>query len=149
MKLSTKSRYALRAVIDLICHSEGNPVSVADICKRQGLSFDYVEKLFTKLRKAKLLKSIRGFQGGYIISKPPKEITVKDIIKAVEDSLNIVFCVDLAGEGKDNCPRSNNCLTRPLWKKINEKIDEIISSTTLEDLAKEKIFNHKRGNNKC
>ncbi|MDI6786229.1 MAG: Rrf2 family transcriptional regulator [bacterium] len=136
MRFSTKGRYALRAVVDLACHFKERPVSIADICKRQKLSFDYVEKLFIKLRKAGLLKSVRGSQGGYIINKLPNEITAGDIIKIVEGPISPVFCVDPEVERIDKCPRSNDCLTRPLWEKISKKINEVLSSTTLEDLAK-------------
>lgn len=136
MRFSTKSRYALRAVVDLASHSNGRPISIPEICQRQGLSSDYIEQLFIRLKKAGLLKSVRGSQGGYLLTKPAGSITVGDIIRTVERPLTPVICLDREGEGIKECSRSKECLTKSFWEKVNEKIGEVLDSTTLEDLAK-------------
>ena len=130
MKLSTKGRYGVRAMVDLAINYGESPMSIKSIAKRQNISELYLEQLFSPLRKAKLIKSIRGAQGGYVLNKHPKDISVSDIINVLEGPIEISSCVD-TGE-YDNM---NVCPTRLLWKKIKKSIDEVTESVTLQDMA--------------
>jgi len=130
MKLSTKGRYGVRAMVDLAINYGESPMSIKSIAKRQNISELYLEQLFSPLRKAKLIKSIRGAQGGYVLNKHPKDISVSDIINVLEGPIEISSCVD-TGE----CDNINVCPTRLLWKKIKKSIDEVTESVTLQDMA--------------
>ncbi|KGN02980.1 transcriptional regulator [Clostridium novyi A str. 4570] len=130
MKLSTKGRYGVRAMVDLAINYGESPMSIKSIAKRQNISELYLEQLFSPLRKAKLIKSIRGAQGGYVLNKHPKDISVSDIINVLEGPIEISSCVD-TGE----CDNMNVCPTRLLWKKIKKSIDEVTESVTLQDMA--------------
>ncbi|KEH87777.1 transcriptional regulator [Clostridium novyi A str. 4540] len=130
MKLSTKGRYGVRAMVDLAINYGESPMSIKSIAKRQNISELYLEQLFSQLRKAKLIKSIRGAQGGYVLNKHPKDISVSDIINVLEGPIEISSCVD-TGE----CDNMNVCPTRLLWKKIKKSIDEVTESITLQDMA--------------
>ncbi|GAB6149762.1 RrF2 family transcriptional regulator [Clostridium novyi] len=130
MKLSTKGRYGVRAMVDLAINYGESPMSIKSIAKRQNISELYLEQLFSPLRKAKLIKSIRGAQGGYVLNKHPKDISVSDIINVLEGPIEISSCVD-TGE----CDNMNVCPTRLLWKKIKKSIDEVTESITLQDMA--------------
>ncbi|MFU0823984.1 RrF2 family transcriptional regulator [Clostridium sp.] len=130
MKLSTKGRYGVKAMVDLAIRYGGNPVSIKSIAERQNLSEFYLEQLFAPLRRAKLIKSIRGAQGGYILSRPPKDITVADIINVLEGPIEISSCLD-----KAECDNMDICPTRLLWEKIRKSIDDVTSSITLQDMA--------------
>ncbi|ABK61898.1 MULTISPECIES: RrF2 family transcriptional regulator [Clostridium] len=130
MKLSTKGRYGVRAMVDLAINYGESPMSIKSIAKRQNISELYLEQLFSPLRKAKLIKSIRGAQGGYVLNKHPKDISVSDIINVLEGPIEISSCVD-TGE----CDNMNVCPTRLLWKKIKKSIDKVTESVTLQDMA--------------
>ncbi|KGM96180.1 transcriptional regulator [Clostridium novyi A str. 4552] len=130
MKLSTKGRYGVRAMVDLAINYGEAPMSIKSIAKRQNISELYLEQLFSPLRKAKLIKSIRGAQGGYVLNKDPKDINVSDIINVLEGPIEISSCVD-TGE----CDNMDICPTRLLWKKIKKSIDEVTESVTLQDMA--------------
>lgn len=136
MKLSTKGRYGLRAVIDLALHSEEEAASISSIAERQALSESYLEQLMGKLRKAGLIRSIRGAQGGYQLSRPPEEISVGDILRALEGDLNPVDCSAIRGDG-EGCTGQDACVTKYVWKKIsdsiNQAVDEIMLSTLIEE----------------
>ena len=121
MKLSTKGRYGVKAMVDLAIHYGGSPVSIKSISQRQNISEYYLEQLFSSLRKAKLIKSIRGAQGGYILNRQPEDITVSDIIEVLEGPIEISDC----------------CATRLLWKKIKTSIDEVTNSVTLKDIVED------------
>ena len=113
MKLSTKGRYGVKAMVDLAIHYGGSPVSIKSISQRQNISEYYLEQLFSSLRKAKLIKSIRGAQGGYILNRQPEDITVSDIIEVLEGPIEISDCLDGV-----TCNNVDCCATRLLWKKI-------------------------------
>lgn len=132
MKLSTRGRYGVRAMVDLAIHYGKTPVSIKCISERQGISESYLEQLFSPLRKAKLIKSIRGAQGGYVLSREPKNITASDIIEVLEGPIEISSCVD---EGVCNSKNYDCCSTRLLWSKIKTSIEEIMQSVTLQDLT--------------
>lgn len=132
MKLSTKGRYGVRAMVDLAIHYGEVPVSIKIISERQGISESYLEQLFSPLRKAKLVKSVRGAQGGYILNKEPKDITASDIIEVLEGPIEISSCVD---EGVCSNSNIDCCSTRLLWGKIKKSIDDVTKTVTLQDLA--------------
>lgn len=135
MKLSTKGRYGLKAMIDLAVHSTDGQVVLKSIAERQGISENYLEQLFALLKKAKLVKSIRGSQGGYILARETEKITVGDILRALEGSLAPVDCV--LEDKNSGCSRSGECVTRSVWKKIYDKINEAVDSITLSDLTED------------
>lgn len=132
MKVSTKGRYGLRLMVDLATNNTSAPTSLKEIARRQNISDKYLEQIVTQLNRAGLVKSIRGAQGGYILTKSPEEITVGDVLNAVEGSLRIVDCVD----NKDYCDKSSSCATSYVWSQINSAISDVIDNITLKDLAK-------------
>lgn len=129
MKLSTKGRYGVKAMVDLAIHYGGEPVSIKSISERQNISEYYLEQLFSPLRKANLIKSIRGAQGGYILSREPKDITVAEIMDVLEGPIEISDCLE-----DGNCTNVDCCATRLLWAKVKESIDKVFEATTLEDI---------------
>ena len=132
MKISTKGRYALRLMIDLAMNSVGEPVSLKDVAKRQGISEKYLEQIISVLNRAGYVKSIRGAQGGYLLRRAPEEYTVGLILRLTEGSLAPVTCVE---DGDFPCERQENCVTVILWKKINDAINSVVDSITLQDLV--------------
>ena len=132
MKLSTKGRYGVKAMVDLAINYGEAPVSIKTISKRQNISEYYLEQLFSSLRKAKLIKSIRGAQGGYILNRQPEDITVSDIIEVLEGPIEISDCLDGV-----TCNNVDCCATRLLWKKIKTSIDEVTNSVTLKDIVED------------
>lgn len=135
MKLSTKGRYGLRALIDLALYSENETVSIASISARQNISESYLEQLIAKLRKAGLVTSVRGAGGGYKLAKPASEISVGDILRALEGSLDAVKCPGL--EEKNSCDGSEFCVTKYVWQKINDSINRTVDEIKLEQLVEE------------
>ncbi|MCD6300296.1 MAG: Rrf2 family transcriptional regulator [Dehalococcoidales bacterium] len=131
MKLSTKGRYSIRAMIDLALHSDEGPILIRDIAKRQRISERYLEQLFIPLRITGLVRGIQGAHGGFILVKPPAEIRLSEIIRATEGSMAPVNCVD----EPRLCSQSSVCQTRYVWAKIKRAIDKVLESTTLQDLA--------------
>ncbi len=134
MKLSTKGRYGLRALIDLALHSEQEAVSIACIAARQNISESYLEQLIAKLRKAGLVSSVRGAGGGYILARPAGEISVGDILRALEGSLDPVQCPGLKEEG---CSGADGCVTKYVWKRINDSINQTVDEIKLSQLIEE------------
>ena len=132
MKISTKGRYALRLMMDLAETSEENPVSLRDVAARQGISEKYLEQIISVLNRAGYVKSIRGAQGGYLLRRAPEEYTVGMILRLTEGSLAPVTCVE---DGDFPCERQENCVTVILWKKINDAINSVVDSITLQDLV--------------
>ena len=132
MKISTKGRYALRLMIDLAMNSVGEPVSLKDVAKRQGISEKYLEQIISVLNRAGYVKSIRGAQGGYLLRRAPEEYTVGMILRLTEGSLAPVTCVE---DGDFPCERQEHCVTVILWKKINDAINSVVDSITLQDLV--------------
>jgi len=135
MKLSTKGRYGTRAMLDIALNSNGNPVLLKDIAKRQQVSESYLEHIMASLKAAGLIESARGAKGGYYLSKLPKQIRVNQIINCLEGSLAPVECVDKPSV----CPRSKTCVTIDLWKKMKDAIDEVVKSTTLQNLVEQHL----------
>jgi len=131
MKLSTKGRYSIRALIDLALHPDEGPILIRDIAKRQRISERYLEQLFIPLRVAGLVRGIQGAHGGFILIKPPAEIRLSEVIRATEGSTAPVNCVD----EPRLCLQSSTCPTRYIWAKIKRAIDKVLESTTLQDLA--------------
>ncbi|MEE0419024.1 MAG: Rrf2 family transcriptional regulator [Lachnospiraceae bacterium] len=135
MKLSTKGRYGLRALIDLATYSEDETVSISSIAARQNISESYLEQLVGKLRRAGLVTSIRGAGGGYRLAKPSEEISVGDILRALEGNLDAVECPGLKAE--NGCQGADNCVTKYVWQRINESITEAVDDIKLSQLIEE------------
>jgi Rrf2 family protein len=135
MKLSTKGRYGLKAMLDLAVHNSEGYISLKSIAERQEISENYLEQLFAILKKAELVKSIRGAQGGYIIANRPEAVTVGSILRALEGSLAPVDCVTEVEPVM--CDRSGKCITKFIWTRIRDKINEVVDSITLQDLVDE------------
>ena len=135
MKLTTKVRYAVSAMCDLALNfNPGKPVQVKDIAARQNLSVLYIEQLFNKLKKAKLIRAIRGPKGGYMLAGKPSKIKIGDIFRVVEGPIALVGCVD-RGPSKMDCVMSSKCSTKPLWARLSKLIENVLDSTTLADLC--------------
>ncbi|WP_346887302.1 Rrf2 family transcriptional regulator [Clostridium sp. UBA1056] len=130
MKLSTKGRYGVKAMVDLAINYGKSPISIKSISSRQNISEYYLEQLFSGLRKAELIKSIRGSSGGYILAKDPKEITVYQILEVLEGPIEISTCLE-----SDGCNNIDCCATRIVWKKIKDSIDSVTTSITLQDIV--------------
>ncbi|MCJ7689897.1 MAG: Rrf2 family transcriptional regulator [Clostridiaceae bacterium] len=130
MKLSTKGRYGVKAMVDLAINYGEQPVSIKNISQRQNISEYYLEQLFSSLKKAKLIKSIRGAQGGYILNRAPGEITIQDVINVLEGPIEVSNCLEDSACNNIDC-----CATRLLWKKIKDSIDSVTSSITLKDIV--------------
>ncbi|MBL4765475.1 MAG: Fe-S cluster assembly transcriptional regulator IscR [Colwellia sp.] len=133
MKLTSKGRYAVTAMLDVTIHGALGPVSLADISERQGISLSYLEQLFSKLRKGGLVNSIRGPGGGYRLGKCSAEIAVADVISAVNESVDATKC-----QGKGNCQGGEQCLTHSLWEGLSERIEEFLKNITLAELVAKK-----------
>ncbi|MBE9477737.1 MAG: Rrf2 family transcriptional regulator [Chloroflexi bacterium] len=131
MKLSTRGRYAVRAMLDLALQSGGGPTLIKDISERQQISRLYLEQLFTRLKAAGLVRSVRGPRGGFMLTRPPREIRFSDIVQAMEGSMAPVECVD----DTMLCSRADSCVTRRVWAEVKEAMDEVLTATTLEDLV--------------
>lgn len=131
MKLSTKGRYGLRALIDLAAYSEEEPVSISSIASRQGISERYLEQLMSLMKKAGLIKSVRGASGGYTLARKASEISVGDILRSLEGSLEPVNCGALHEEG---CDASGTCVTKFVWQKINDSIQQTVDEIKLDSL---------------
>ena len=137
MKLSTKSEYGLRAMLNIAMNGARGATSITDIAKEEGLSVAYLEQLMNKLRRQGLLESVRGPKGGYILSKDTGDITVGDIVKTLEGSLYSAQCV-AANRGSQNvCKKSKGCVPRLVWVKLAKTIGECLDSITLEELCVE------------
>lgn len=133
MLVSTKGRYGLRSMVDLAINGANNPLPLRVIAERQGISESYLEQVFATLRKAGLVKAVRGSFGGYVLARSASAITVEEVLTTLEGPLIPVTCVE--DSASTNCPRIESCLTYPLWKDLSNKIEEILSSTTLQDLV--------------
>ena len=131
MKISTKGRYALRLMLDLAQNSRGEAVALRDISARQEISTKYLEQIVSTLSRAGLLKSSRGAQGGYRLTRQPEEYTVGEILRITEGELAPVACLDTDAEP---CPRADDCLTLPFWKGMEKAIEDYVDHVTLKDL---------------
>lgn len=134
MRLSTQSRYGVRAIFDIAYHSEGLETQVKDISRRQGISPRYLEQIFQKLKRAGIVGSKRGPSGGYFLSKKPEEIKVGDIIRTTEGSIDPVLCLD-PGDSTQPCDRLGECVTRLIWNEAGNRLKEYFDSVTVKDLC--------------
>ncbi|MGD8908220.1 MAG: Fe-S cluster assembly transcriptional regulator IscR [Chromatiales bacterium] len=129
MKLTTKGRYAVTAMLDLALHYGEGPITLADIAQRQGISLSYLEQLFSRLRKRSLVASVRGPGGGYSLGKEAKEIFVGEVISAVDENMDTTRC-----HGAHNCQNNERCLTHDLWSDLSNQIYNYLNNISLQDL---------------
>ena len=132
MRISTKGRYALRLMLDLAMNESGEPIRLKDVAERQGISDKYLEQIIAVLNKSGYVKSTRGAQGGYSLKKSPSEYTVGMILRLTEGSLAPVACVE---DGEDACDRCDGCATMKLWAKVNDAVNNVVDTVTLQDLV--------------
>ena len=130
MKLSTKGRYGLRAAVDLALYAKEEPISISNIAAKEGLSESYLEQLFAKLKKAGIVHSIRGTNGGYQLARPASEITVGNVLRALEGNMVVVDCP----YNEEACAKFGSCVTKYVWKRINNSISETMDAMTLEEI---------------
>ncbi len=131
MRLTTKGRFAVTAMIDLALNSGEGPVTLAAISERQKISLSYLEQLFGKLRRYGLVESVRGPGGGYCLARQDADITIADVVRAVDEMLDATQC-----GGLQNCRQAQRCMTHELWSTLNDRIYEFLSSVTLADEVK-------------
>ena len=137
MRLTSKGRYAVMALVDLARFDNIKPVSLRDISLRQGISLDYLEQIFSKLRKKEIVQSVRGIQGGYILNKKTKEIKLNNIFEAVDEKVKTVQCKK---ESKKGCHgKATKCLTHNLWDELESHINNFFAKKSLDDLVKDNI----------
>jgi len=130
MRLTTKGRYAVTAMLDLAIHATESPVPLADISQRQGISLSYLEQLFARLRRQGLVKSARGPGGGYRLNRVPEEITVVEVLNAIDEKIDTTRC-----GGKGDCQDGQPCLTHDLWFDLSKQISDFLSGISLGDLV--------------
>lgn len=130
MRLTTKGRYAVTAMLDLALHATQGPVSLADISERQGISISYLEQLFAKLRRKQLVTSVRGPGGGYRLSRDGSTIFVAEVIDAVDESVDATRC-----QGLGDCQNGETCLTHDLWQQLSAEIHRFISGISIQSLV--------------
>ncbi len=134
MRLSTKAQYAVRALVDLSLHSGGKPVALREISRREEIPLNYLEQLFLRLRKGRIIDSVRGPGGGYVLARSGSQIKISEIVATVEEPLNPLSCLD---EGEGPCSRGARCITHNVWKGLGERIHGFLDSINLEDLTLE------------
>lgn len=130
MKMTTKGRYAVTAMLDLALHDEDGPVNLADISRRQDISLTYLEQLFSKLKRHELVESARGPGGGYRLAHDIDDVSVAKIIYAVDEPVDVTRC-----GGQQNCQGDERCLTHDLWMELNRHVSEFLNGITLGDLV--------------
>lgn len=133
MRLTTKGRYAVTAMLDLALHAEQGAVALADISKRQGISLSYLEQLFSKLRQNALVSSIRGPGGGYLLARNHAEISIASIVEAVDEAIDTTKCRE-----KGDCQNGDTCLTHHLWLDLSKQIHTFLSDISLYDLMEKR-----------
>ena len=143
MRISTRGRYALRMMLDMALADSGKPVRVKEIAERQEISEKYMEQIMSILNKAGFVRSVRGPQGGYFLTRKPEEYTVGMILRLTEGSLSPVDCLD---EGAENCPRQESCVTFILWRQLDDAIRGVVDKVTLQDLVD---WSHVQGQDYC
>ena len=132
MKLSTRSRYGTRLILDMAQHFNEGPIQLGDIAKRQDVSVKYLEQIIIPLKKANYIESVRGPKGGHFLTKSPEEITLGEIVALLEEGTSLVECTDDAGV----CQRADICPTRLIWKEVSEAMFDRLQAITLADLVK-------------
>lgn len=135
MRISTKGRYGLRAMLDLALHSDGTQMALMNIAQRQDISINYLEQVFSMLRKAGLVNSVKGAQGGYTLAKSPEKITVGAVLRALEGDLKVVE--DDAPGNVSESGSAQACIRRCVWSRINESIDKVVDQISLADLIED------------
>jgi len=144
MKLSTRSRYGTRLLLDMAQHYNQGPIQLGEIARRQGISVKYLEQIIIPLKKARFIDTVRGPKGGHLLARPPAEITVAEIVTLLEDGVSLVECTERA----EICGRADTCPTRPIWKEASQAMINALKSITLADLvekarvAKNKELSH-------
>jgi len=138
VRLSTKGRYAVMAMVDLAKHGQGEPISLAEIAERQEISLSYLEQLFAKLRSASLVKSVRGPGGGYLLAHGPEGTRISDIILAVDEPIRATRCTPGAPTGCSG--NKSRCLTHDLWEELGNQIHLYLSSVTLADVCAQRVL---------
>lgn len=133
MRLTTKGRYAVTAMLDLAIHGQAKPVSLNDISGRQGISLSYLEQLFAKLRRCDLVSSVRGPGGGYRLARNGAEISIAQVVDAVNESMDATRC-----QGKGDCQDGDQCLTHHLWQDLSSQIHAFLSDISIADLVNKK-----------
>ena len=133
MRLTSKGRYAVTAMLDVALHTESGPVPLADISERQGISLSYLEQLFSRLRKNGLVSSVRGPGGGHVLGKNSEEIAVSEVILAVDETVDATRC-----QGLGDCQDGVSCLTHSLWVNLSERIHDFLNSISLAELVENK-----------
>ncbi len=135
MRLTTKGRYAVRALWCLSKHTKDKPTPLSIVAKDQDISLNFLEQLFVHLRKQGIVASVRGPRGGYKLAKDPKDITIGEVLRAVGESTYPVFCTETGLPDSKQCPRADDCVTHLLWIKLGKTINEFLDSTTLEEIG--------------
>ena len=138
MRLSTKGRYAVMAMVDLAKHGKGEPISLAEIAERQEISLSYLEQLFAKLRAANLVKSVRGPGGGYLLAHGAQGTRIADVILAVDEPIRATRCTPGAPMGCSG--NKSRCLTHDLWEELGNQIHLYLSSVTLADVCEQRVL---------
>jgi len=141
VKLSTKGRYAVMALVDLASQSDGRPVALADIAERQEISLSYLEQLFAKLRRGGLVRSVRGPGGGYLLARAADDTRVSDAILAVDEPIRATRCK--SGSSAGCRANKSRCLTHDLWEELGNQIHVFLSSVSLADVCNRRILNHR------
>jgi Rrf2 family transcriptional regulator, iron-sulfur cluster assembly transcription factor len=152
MKISTKSRYGVRLLLDMASHRHQGPVHLADVAARQGISVKYLEQIIIPLKKANYIKSLRGPKGGHMLARPPEDITIGEIVALLEEGTSLVDCSDRP----ESCERAGICLTRDVWLEAAKAMFDKLNSITLADLIKKchtqengqgesYVFSHRHG----
>ena len=134
MKISTKGRYGLKAVLDIAMHDEAS--SVSSIAASQCISENYLERLIAMLKKAGIVNSLRGAQGGYVLARPAEDISVGEVLRALEGDLNPVDCAEIDGSG-DFCEGADTCITKFVWKRISDSINQAVNNLMISELARD------------
>lgn len=137
MKLSTKSTYGLRAMLNIALNDDKHAVSITDIAKAEGISVAYLEQLLNRLRRKGLIKSIRGPKGGYILAREPGSLNVGDIVEALEGGIIPVHCLGTKKSPKGVCKKTKGCVPKIVWFRLQKAINDCLESITLKDLCKE------------
>lgn len=132
MKLSTRSRYGVRLVLDMALHRDEGPIRLGLISKRQGVPLKYLEQIIIPLKKAGYVVSVRGPKGGHLLAKPPEEVTVGEVVVLLEGGIELTRCIGRP----EGCDRSDDCITRRLWKEVTDSITGRLNAITFADLAK-------------
>ncbi len=134
MRLTTKGRYGVRAVLNLAAKNQSKPVSIRQISREEDLSPEFLEQIFFKLKKAGVIRSVRGPKGGFLLRLKPSDITIKAILDAVGESVNPTPCTDT---GTDPCPREEGCALAPVWNEFNQVIEKHLDNISLKDIIED------------